>query len=52
MFITHEMAKKNDCKKLRVMNLTVRTLSGEHVERTFIYLVLIWSFLMPAFTKI
>ena len=43
-FISHKMARRNKCPRLRVTNLTVRTLTGEHIERTFIYKVKAYNF--------
>ena len=49
-FITHKMARRTNCRKLRVTNMNVNTLSGEHTERTFVYLVKVWNFIKENFS--
>ena len=43
-FITHRMARRNGCKKMKISNLTVKTMAGEKKERTFIYSVRVFDF--------
>ena len=41
-FVTHQLAKKNRFKKLRILNLKINTLGGVTNDKTFMYAVPIY----------
>ena len=51
-FVTHQLAKKNRFKKLRILNLKLNTLGGVSNDKTFMYAVPIYHHKKKEFVTI
>ena len=49
-FVTHSLAKKNNLRKLRILNVRIKTLGGFKNDKTFIYEFQVWNYKKKKYT--
>ena len=51
-FVTHSLAKRTKLKKIRILNLRIKTLGGFKNDKTFTYEVPVWNYKKKKYTMV